>query len=188
MSIDRPVVAFDRGVAVAKGQLVDVAGVVRQHLDVTDDASVLIFDATTSEPVDIDLRGTPDDVRARLVASPDAVPPRPPGRPRLGVIAREVTLLPVHWEWLSQQRGGASGTLRRLVDAASRSDSKGGAVRAGRDVTYRFMSHLAGDYPGFEAATRALYAGDNESFLVATGEWPRDVREHLLHLADAAFH
>lgn len=188
MSIERPVIAFDRGVTVAKGQLVEVAGTVRHHLDVTADASVLIFDATTSEPVEIDFRGTTDEVRARLVESQGAVQPRPPGRPRLGVIAREVTLLPAHWEWLSQQRGGASAALRRLVDAASRSDSKGGVVRAGRDVTYRFMSHLAGDYPGFEAATRALYAGNNESFLIATGEWPRDVREHLLHLSDAAFH
>ncbi len=188
MSIERPVIAFDRGVAVAKGQLVEVAGAVRQHLDVTDDASVLIFDATTSEPVDIDFRGTAEEVQARLVESQGEVQPRPPGRPRLGVIAREVTLLPAHWEWLSQQRGGASATLRRLVDAASRSDSKGGAVRAGRDVAYRFMSHLAGDYPAFEAAARALYAGDEESFRIATGEWPSDVREHLLHLADAAFH
>ncbi len=187
MPNQRPVIAFDRGFAIARGQLVEVAGAVRQHLDVTHDASVLIFDATTSEPVDIDLRGSPDDVTKRLVESQVAVPPRPPGRPRLGVIAREVTLLPAHWEWLSRQRGGASATLRRLVDAASRSDSKGSAVRAGRDVTYRFMSHLAGDYPGFEAATRALYAGDRETFLSVTGEWPHDVREHLLHLSNAAF-
>lgn len=187
MSINRSVVAFDRGVAVAKGPLVQVAGAVRLHLDVTDDARVLIFDATTSQPVDIDFRGTADEVQARLVESQEPVPSRPPGRPRLGVIAREVTLLPAHWDWLSQQRGGASATLRRLVDAAGRSDSKGAAVRVGRDVTYRFMSHLAGDYPGFEAATRALYAGNNESFLIATSDWPHDVREHLLHLSDAAF-
>lgn len=187
MSIERPVIAFDRGVAVAKGGLIEVAGAVRRHLDVTADASVLIFDSTTSEPVDIDFRGTPEEVQARLVQSQDEVPRRPPGRPRLGVIAREVTLLPAHWEWLSQQRGGASAALRRLVGAASRFDSKGGAVRAGRDVAYRFMSHLAGDYPAFEAAGRALYAGDEASFRIAIGEWPRDVREHLIHLADAAF-
>lgn len=188
MSSQRRVIAFDRGTTVGTGQLCEVAGLVREHLDSAPDASVLIFDATTSEPVDIDLRGTPDDVRTRMVEKQGATAPRPPGRPRLGVIAREVTLLPAHWEWLSQQRGGASATLRRLVDTAGRCDSKGATVRASRDVAYRFMSHLAGDYPGFEAATRALYAGDNERFLAETGEWPRDVREHLVHLADAAFH
>ncbi|MEO5824430.1 MAG: DUF2239 family protein [Gemmatimonadales bacterium] len=187
MPTQRAVIAFDRGAAVAIGQLVEVAGAVRRHLDVTRDASVLIFDAITSEPVDIDFRGTVDEVRARLMETQDAAPTRPPGRPRLGVIAREVTLLPAHWEWLSQQQVGASATLRRLVDAAGRADSKGGAVRVGRDATYRFMSHLAGDYPGFEAATRALYAGDNGSFRGATAEWPHDVREHLLHLSEAAF-
>lgn len=103
--------------------------------------------------------------------------PRLAGRPRLGVTAREVTLLPRHWEWLATQRGGASGTLRRLVEEAARSDA--GAKRARQDAAYRFMQAVCGDKPGYEDALRALYRGDQDALDAATASWPADVRTYL---------
>lgn len=105
--------------------------------------------------------------------------PRPRGRPKLGVKAREVTLLPRHWDWLAQQRGGASATLRRLIDAARAAEP----VAPTPDRAYRFLAAIAGDLPGFEAALRALYAQDGAGFRAAMEGWPRDIREHAEGLA-----
>lgn len=109
------------------------------------------------------------------------------GRPRLGVVAREVTLLPRHWEWLSQQRGGASATLRRLVDEARRVQAQADRQRLARERAYRFMSAMTADWPGFEDATRALFAGDGAAFARRTAGWAADVRSHLAWLARDAF-
>ncbi len=109
------------------------------------------------------------------------------GRPRLGVVAREVTLLPRHWEWLSQQRGGASAALRRLVDEARRLHEPEDRQRAARERAYRFMSALASDWPEFEEASRALFAGDALALTQRTRTWPPDAREHLMRLAEGAF-
>ncbi|MCA6223310.1 MAG: DUF2239 family protein [Phenylobacterium sp.] len=122
------------------------------------------------------------------------VPPRPApaaparGRPRLGVSAREVTLLPRHWDWLAAQPGGASATLRRLVEAAARApEAPEAARRRAADAACAVISALAGDAPGAEAAVRALYAGDGEVFLRETQAWPGDVRDYLARLARPAF-
>jgi uncharacterized protein len=150
--------------------------------------AVVIFDDRTGEPIEIDLRGTADDVRERLaLTTPPAEPPRKPGRPRLGVVAREVTLLPRHWEWLGAQPGGASVALRKLVDQARHAHAGQDRIRQSRDATYRFMSIMAGDFPGFEEATRALFAGARERFERMIAPWPLDIREHALRLAMAAF-
>lgn len=109
------------------------------------------------------------------------------GRPRLGVVAREVTLLPRHWEWLSQQRGGASAALRRLVDEARRVQAQADHQRLARERAYRFMSAMTADWPGFEDATRALFAGDGAAFARQTAGWAADVRGHLVWLARDAF-
>lgn len=119
------------------------------------------------------------------------VPPRPAparGRPRLGVSAREVTLLPRHWDWLAAQPGGASATLRRLVEAAARApESPEAARRRAADAACAVISALAGDAPGAEAAVRALYAGDGEGFLRETQAWPADIAAYLRRLAAPAF-
>lgn len=143
---------------------------------------IQVFDAETSKPIDIDWRGSRDDAIARL--RPVAVESAPPsrGRPRLGVIAREVTLLPRHWEWLAEQRGGASVTLRRLIDQARHNDT-GGASRRAQESAHRFMSAMAGNAPGFEEALRALFAGDAARFAQFTADWPDDIREHSRVLA-----
>jgi uncharacterized protein len=143
---------------------------------------VLVFDDETGRQVDLDLRGTPEEVLARA----DARTRAGPGRPKLGVVSREVTLLPRHWEWLEQQPNGISAALRRLVDEARRRAPDRERARRAREAAGRFMWALAGDLPGFEEATRALYAGDGARLRKLVRRWPRDVRAHLLALAERA--
>lgn len=136
------------------------------------------FDDVTGERIDLDLR--PE-------AAENAAPARGVGRPRLGVVAREVTLLPRHWEWLARQPGGASVALRRIVDEARRLYEGRDTLRTAREAAYRFMSDIAGDLPGFEEATRALFAGEQQGFLERIAAWPDDVRTHLDQLSHAAW-
>jgi hypothetical protein len=189
-------IAFDGDRRIAAGDLRDVARAAKELLDRRRDASILVFDGMTSGPVDIDFRGTVADVHARLpgtASTPgtadDAMSsaPRGPGRPKLGVVAREITLLPRHWEWLAQQSGGASVALRKLVDEARRASEDGNRVRRAQDAAYRFMSAMAGDKPHCEDAIRALFAGDPARFEKLIAAWPADVRDHALMLAERAF-
>jgi hypothetical protein len=148
----------------------------REWLDQADPRPMLIFDDETGKQVEFDLRGTPDEVIEREA-------PRPgPGRPKLGVTSREVSLLPRHWEWLQRQPSGASAALRRLVEVAMKADP-GDRARA-RDAAYRVMTALAGDRPGYEEATRALFAGDYDGLRARTADWPPDVRAHLDRLLE----
>jgi hypothetical protein len=140
-------------------------------------APVLVFEDATGRQVDFDLRG-PAPVPAARTG---------PGRPKLGVVSREVTLLPRHWEWLEQQSGGASAVLRRLVDQARKHESGAQRMRIAREGTGRFMTAMAGNYPGYEEATRALWAGDRAGFEARIAQWPADVREYCERLASKAF-
>jgi uncharacterized protein len=188
-------IAFEGERRIASGDLGDVARAAKQTLDRHKEASVLIFDGRTSGPVDLDFRGTVDDVLARLpkqdppsIALDTAVAaPRGPGRPKLGVVAREVTLLPRHWDWLSQQKGGASVAIRRLVDDARRTSEDRDRVRHAQEAAYRFMSAMAGNRPHYEDAIRALFAHDPSRFGELIAEWPADVRDHVSRLAERAF-
>ena len=144
----------------------------------------LVFDDASGAQIDLDLSGPDAAVRARY--APKAAPALArtgAGRPKLGVVAREVTLLPRHWEWLKEQPGGASAALRRLVEAESRRQKEAGDPRPTREAAYRFMSAMAGNLAGFEEAARALFAGDFERLRGLTRGWPRDVRDHALGLA-----
>jgi len=193
---DAAYVAFEGDRRIASGELRDVARAARQMLDRRKDASIQVFDGRTSGPVDLDLRGSVDDVLARLpamraasVTTEDANAPtaRGPGRPKLGVVAREVTLLPRHWDWLSQQKGGASVALRKLVEDARRAGEDRDRVRLAQDSAYRFMSVMAGNRPHFEEAIRALFANDAARFAELIAQWPADVRDHTAQLAELAF-
>jgi uncharacterized protein len=190
-------IAFEGDRRIASGDLRDVARAAKEALDRRKDAAILVFDGLTSGPIDIDFRGSVADVQARLpniagmpVIGEDAVPstPRGPGRPKLGVVAREVTLLPRHWDWLSQQPGGASVALRKLVEAARRTGEDGGRLRRAQEATYRFMSAMAGDKPHYEDAIRALFANEPTHFEKLIAAWPADVRDHTHTLAERAFH
>lgn len=143
-----------------------------------------VFDDSTGERLDIDLRESASASPAPAADEPAA---RGVGRPRLGVVAREVTLLPRHWEWLGRQPGGASVALRRLIDEARHVHADRDAQRAAREAAYRFMSAIAGDLPGFEEAARALFAGDRARFDEHIATWPKDVQAHLHKLATAAW-
>lgn len=177
--------AFEGSEEIASGTLHHVAEQVKRVLDRGERAPVLIFDDQTSELVEVDFRGSWPDVLARLTGS--AEPQRGPGRPSLGVVAREVTLLPRHWEWLNSQPGGASVALRKLVEAARRGNSEKDALRQGQEAAYRFMSALAGNEPGFEEATRALFTGDALRFDSLLQSWPPAVAAHARRLATRAF-
>ncbi len=146
---------------------------------------VVIFDDQTGRTIDFDLRGSEAQLLARLNPDRSTPEPRARGRPKLGVVAREVTLLPRHWQWLGTQPGGASVALRRLVEQASRASRDTDEIRRRQDAAYHFMSAIAGDLPGFEEAARAVFAGDRARLLAEIAAWPGDVREHLLALAYA---
>jgi hypothetical protein len=187
----RTYTAFAGTRRIASGALASVAAQTKAALDQGEDAPVLILEDQTSRVVEVDFRGTAEDVAKRLEQPADSLAgnqaPRGPGRPKLGVVAREVTLLPRHWEWLNAQPGGASVALRRLVEEARRSNEAKDRVRQAREALYRFMSTLAGDEAGFEEASRALFAGDRKLFLRLVQLWPKDIRSHAASLADAAF-
>jgi hypothetical protein len=186
----RACVAFAGQKCICRGGLTEVALAVKKHLEEDERATVIILDAETAENVEVDLRGTPSDVAARLRPDPRAAGtglPLAPGRPKLGVVAREVTLLPRHWEWLNEQPGGASVTLRKLVEEARRSTAGEARVRRAREACYRFMSVLAGNEPGYEEALRALFGGGKERFESLTEAWPPDVRDHARRLAADGF-
>ncbi|GAA5503604.1 hypothetical protein Dxin01_03363 [Deinococcus xinjiangensis] len=146
--------------------------------------SPLIFDDHTGRQVDFDLSGTLEEVLAREVPT---APKAGRGRPKLGVTAREVTLLPRHWEWLEDQRGGASAALRRLIDEARKRDPQGEQIRAAQAATDRFLGVMAGNLRGYEEATRALYNRDQTAFLQQCADWPEHIRAHALALAAPAF-
>ncbi|WP_338693910.1 DUF2239 family protein [Bradyrhizobium sp. 26S5] len=184
-------VAFEGEHRIGAGDLPEVARAARQLLDQRKDAAILVFDGRTSALVDIDFRGSIDDVLARLPkpAPPlDEEPPAPavprgPGRPKLGVVAREITLLPRHWDWLAQQKGGASVAIRKLIDEARRSSGDKDRTRSAQDAAYRFMTVMAGNRPHYEDAIRALFAHDRRRFATLIADWPADIRDHAVRLA-----
>jgi hypothetical protein len=175
----------------ASGPLAEVAIAVMNASRRPAAPPIIIFADATGQPIDLDLRGTERDVVARLPQpAPDAATeespatePRGRGRPKLGVVAREVTLLPRHWEWLGAQPGGASVALRKLVDEARRANGDADRTRAARDAAYRFMSVMAGNLAGFEEASRALFADDRRKFVAMIAGWPDDIRDHIVKLA-----
>ena len=190
--------SFEGSRRIASGTLAEVALKTKKVIDRRERAPVLIFDDLTSEQIEVDLRGTPDDVLKRLTgtskdgappaapAQPDAEVRRGPGRPKLGVIAREVTLLPRHWDWLNGQPGGASVALRKLVEQARRVNDTKDRDRRSQESAYRFMSAIAGNLPGFEEATRALFANDPARLKGLIRGWPKDIRAHLVRLIEQA--
>ncbi len=181
----RPVIAFSGSARIGAGPLSDVAAVVKALSEDDPAATILILDAQTSEPVEVDLRGSLDDVRTRLAQPP--AEKSGPGRPKMGVIAKEITLLPRHWDWLAAQRGGASAAIRRLVDEARRRNAGADERQRGQQALYQFVTVMAGDAPGYEEALRMLFAGDEAAFEAAIERWPTDIRAHARALAGEAF-
>ncbi|HET6806609.1 MAG TPA: DUF2239 family protein [Frateuria sp.] len=182
---EAPCTAFDGDRLLASGPCAEVALAVKRAHEAGSAGPLLAFDDHTGHPVEFDLRGSEAEVRARLQPAPPA--PRRPGRPRLGVIAREVTLLPRHWDWLGSQPGGASAALRRLVEHASRDGGGAQRARESAEAVDRFMLAMAGNLPGYEEASRAFWRGERARLDELTRRWPPDVRRHLRHLATLAW-
>ena len=186
--------AFSGSYRIASGELRHVALKAKQAFDGHPERPVLVFDDADARALELPLELPPADLLAWL-SSPqtlrdgEAEPSRPrrPGRPRLGVVPREVTLLPRHWDWLAAQPGGASVALRRLVDEARKVSAGDDRRRAAQEASYRFMQVMAGNEAGFEEAARALFAGDDGRFQAGIAHWPDDVREHVEWLATDAF-
>ena len=149
----------------------------------------LVFSDVSGEQIELDLRGGPAAIRGRYAAAvtSDEALPRGRGRPKLGVVAREVTLLPEHWEWLASQSGGASVALRKLVQEARRVGTARERIRRSQERCYKVMVALAGNLPGFEEAGRSLFAGDTKALAGRMKAWPRDVREHVEKLSDPEY-
>jgi hypothetical protein len=162
------VTVFYKDEVIARGEPGEFAGALRGLEPLARSSDLLAFDDETGKQIDLDLRPG------------GHATPRPRGRPALGVEAREVTLLPRHWQWLASQRGGASATLRKLVEAELR---KGRGERECQDAAYRFLSAMAGDLPKFEDAVRELYAGNVVGYEHFTRDWPAAIREHGRKLA-----
>ena len=160
--------AFAGAERIAAGSLSEVALAVRRRRDADPNATLLVFGRQTGHVVDLDLRGGEAEIAARYAPAPAGR-----GRPKLGVTAREVTLLPRHWDWLARQPGGASVTLRRLVEAAAKAEAGGSRERT--EAAYRFMSALGGNLPGFEEASRALFANDRPRLAAILAGWPADI-------------
>ncbi|MFN7127949.1 MAG: DUF2239 family protein [Brevundimonas sp.] len=167
----RELVLFDGPDRIAKGSEAVVSAAFHTALRTSDQAALRVFDLQTGRAVDLDLR-------------PVEPQPRKRGRPRLGVAAREVTLLPRQWDWLATQPGGASAALRRLVDQARKTGADEDARRRRTDAAYGFMVEMAGDAPDFEEASRALFAGDRARLTALITPWPTDIHAQILELFD----
>ena len=190
--------AFEGDTLLCKGDLTDVILKIKKRLGKADNSSALIFNDATGNTMDFNFQGSEKDVLRRLevfVGEPDgkvdgkadgkaaAADGAGPGRPKLGVMSREVSLLPRHWEWLASQSGGASAVLRRLVDEARRKTGESLSVKQIQERTYKFLSVMAGNLQGYEEAIRALYRKDAKGFAAHTEGWPRDVKRHAEALA-----
>lgn len=190
----RKATAFANTTRFVSGSLAEVAIAVKAQVDRDPSTAFLVFDDESGEQIDLNLGGTAAEVIARLerrgappgravVPEADLPKQRGRGRPRLGVVAREVTLLPRHWQWLETQRGGASSALRRLVDDAIKASVTHDSRRSREEAAYRFMHAIAGDAEGFEEATRALFANDRRRLESTLNTWPADIRDYTLALA-----
>jgi hypothetical protein len=176
--------AFLGPALLASGALPDVLQAVKPAFDNDPGSPLLIFEDRTGRQVDFDLGGTLAEVLARYRPAPARTGP---GRPRLGVVSREVSLLPRHWEWLDRERSGTSAAIRRLVDEARKRDGGEQQARLAIEAADRFLCAMAGNLPGYEEATRALYARDGTRFDEQTRDWPPDIRDHARRLVAGVF-
>jgi hypothetical protein len=182
--------AFENSQLLAQGSLSEVVLKTKKRIGKSDNSSVLIFSDSTGKTMDFNFQGSERDVlkRLELYTSPESKSDQSgPGRPKLGVISREVSLLPRHWEWLATQSGGASAVIRGLIEEAIKKSSSNPSIKQVQERAYRIMSVLAGDLAGYEESLRSLYKRDKKAFLLHTQSWPRDVRAHLIEITQPVF-
>ena len=187
------ILAFSAQKLIAEGAFGEVLQLVKDHIKQNDTGNILFFNGSDGRQIDIDLQsgagesGNGSGAAAAESGSNQAIPTKKPrGRPKLGVVGREVTLLPRHWQWLDKQRGGASARLRRLIDQERKATAGDDMIRESQDSANRFMYAMAGNIPGFEEAVRALYARDKAGFDQETAAWPVDIRDCARGFAEEA--
>jgi hypothetical protein len=187
-TVQKRYTAFLGHSSLAEGGLEAVVGAAKLAVDEGIQERLAIYRDEDARVLDFDFRGSVEEVLGRLGRHPivgaEVEPPKPrgPGRPKLGVVSREITLLPRHWDWLKEKRGGASATLRRLVDDARKVDSGENGDKEIQGRVYAFISDLASDLPAFEEVSRALFAGEYGRMTELAGDWPKDVRAYLTKL------
>ena len=190
----KQLIVFDGDSIVRQGPILEIAKYLKRKRAIHKSGQVIMFDSESGHQADLDLSGSSAELEERYLtfgesestesALADSAPKR--GRPKLGVVGREVTLLPRHWDWLETQSGGASAALRRLVDQARKEMSGKEMIRQSQDAAQRFMTAIAGNLPGYEEAVRALYACDKARFDHETTNWPADIRKCARKYADHA--
>lgn len=183
---------FDKYNMITSGSLQDIVLEIKKRLGKVENNPFLIFSDLTGKTIDFNFQGTQKDILKRLevFVSPTSAShiSSGPGRPRLGVVSREVSLLPKHWEWLALQPGGASGTLRRLVENEIKKDTGTMSLKQLQERCYQAMSILAGDLENYESALRALYKKEETTFLSQIKSWPKDIKKYVMELANPIFH
>jgi len=187
------ILAFSAQNLIAEGTFGEVLQLIKNHIKHSDMVNILFFNGSDGRQIDIDLQasaGESGNGRGASIAasgSDQEIPAKKSrGRPKLGVVGREVTLLPRHWQWLDNQRGGASARLRRLIDQERKATAGDDMIRESQDSANRFMYAMAGNIPGFEEAVRALYARDKAGFEQETAAWPVDIRNCARGFAEGA--
>jgi hypothetical protein len=185
--------AFEKFELLTQGSLEQVALEVKRRMKTHRESQILIFSDSTGKQMDLDLSGTEKEAleRLKIFAKQDQPSPAPTtgaGRPKLGVVAREISLLPSHWEWLTNQPGGSSATIRKLIDEKVKgSSSEKEKIKTAQEVTYKFLTAIAGDLPQFEEAIRFLYRKDKKKFQEHMHGWPKDIIHHAMDLAENVF-
>lgn len=185
--------AFDYQQLIASGSESELAEKINSYIKQKPESNILYFDRSTGRQTELDLQAHVAglEVDLKLPVAGTETPQvssgkKARGRPKLGVVGREVTLLPRHWQWLDKQRSGASAALRRLIDEERKNSAAQDEIRESQDSANRFMSAIAGDLRGFEEAVRALYAGDKARFEAETAAWPVDIRQCARQFAESA--
>lgn len=183
--MDSSVFAFAGEKLISKGTMTKVREEIRNLMD---RQNILVFDQDDGRQVSLDFTESGvSEPEPTSSGSRDPLVKKKPGRPKLGVVGREVTLLPRHWQWLDGQRGGASATLRRLVEQYRSENSELDRIRSAQDRTNRFIYAIAGNLSNFEEAVRALYGNNSEGFDECVNCWPQDIRNCTKHYAQDAW-
>lgn len=191
-SITQQASAFIGTKILKTGPLIEVVLAMKEEVAKDKFAHILCFLDETGAMVDFDLSGTNEQVIAKLLANntqetkeeqkAETTNAPKSGRPKLGVTAKEVTLLPRHWEWLAAQRGGASATLRRLVELAAKDSISIETRKSAQNATYRFLQNIAGDFENYEEVLRAIFADDFEKMRKLMQNWPQDIQNYAQKL------
>lgn len=188
--INKEYVAFDDAKLIGQGDVFEVSKKVKKHLLKEPKSQIMIFDSEDSSQIEIDFRGSEEKVLERLQELFDTTATETqtgPGRPKLGVISKEISLLPEHWDWLAIQPSSASATLRKLIDEAKKKNKAEDKVRVSQNATYKFMNVMAGNLPLYEDALRALYAKNELLFTTIIAPWPKAIKSHITNLSKNAF-